>query len=129
VRRTASQLRLLGFDARRIASRFDIRYRLASKSGNSDANDAAAICEPTGRPHARSVLTKAAAQAPRCRRAPQMTEHNRQGRSEQRESAVAVDVLKRDATAVLPAWSRPRCSPSPMSGSGRDRNSVPRSES
>lgn len=52
-RRTASALALVPTPTP--ASQFVIRYRTASKSGNRDANDAAAICEATGRPQMRSV--------------------------------------------------------------------------
>lgn len=41
----ARQLRTQGLDARLIAAYFVTPYRMASKSGKNDANDAAAICE------------------------------------------------------------------------------------
>lgn len=58
----ARRLRLLGLDARLIASHFVTPYRMAGKSGKNDANDAAAICEAAGRPHMRFVSVKTAQQ-------------------------------------------------------------------
>jgi transposase len=54
----ARRLRLLGLDARLVAGHFVTPYRMAGKSGKSDANDAAAICEAAGRPHMRFVPVK-----------------------------------------------------------------------
>jgi transposase len=58
----ARRLRLLGLDARLIAGHFVTPYRMAGKSGKNDANDAAAICEASGRPHMRFVPVKTAEQ-------------------------------------------------------------------
>lgn len=58
----ARRLRLLGMDARLIAGQFVTPYRMTSKSGKNDANDAAAICEAAGRPHMRFVPVKTAEQ-------------------------------------------------------------------
>ena len=58
----ARRLRLMGLDARLIAGHFVTPYRMAGKSGKNDANDAAAICEASGRPHMRFVPVKTAEQ-------------------------------------------------------------------
>ena len=62
VHHVARRLRLLGLDARLIAGHFVSPYRMAGKGGKSDANDAAAICEASSRPHMRFVPVKTADQ-------------------------------------------------------------------
>lgn len=54
----ARRLRLMGLDARLIAGQFVAAYRMQGSSGKNDANDAAAICEATARPHMRFVPVK-----------------------------------------------------------------------
>jgi len=58
----ARRLQGLGLDVRLIAGHFVTPYRMAGKSGKSDANDAAAICEAASRPHMRFVPIKTAQQ-------------------------------------------------------------------
>lgn len=54
----ARRLRAMGLDARIIAAHLVAPYRLQGKTGKNDANDAAAICEASGRPHMHFVPIK-----------------------------------------------------------------------
>jgi transposase len=54
----ARRLRSMGLDARIIAAHLVSPYRLQGKTGKNDANDAAAVCEATGRPHMHFVPIK-----------------------------------------------------------------------
>jgi transposase len=58
----ARRLRAMGLDARIIAAHLVAAYRLQGKTGKSDANDAAAICEAAGRPHMHFVPIKSVEQ-------------------------------------------------------------------
>lgn len=49
-------------DPRLVAGHFVAPYRTAGKSGKSDANDAATICEAAGRPRMRFVPVKSVEQ-------------------------------------------------------------------
>jgi transposase len=120
----ARRLRLLGLDPRLIAGHFVAPYRMAGKRGKNDANDAAAICEASGRPHMRFVPIKTADQQG------QLTVHRlREGLKEERTRLInrirgvlteyglvfaqSPEVLRRalpevieDATNELPATAR-----------------------
>ena len=52
----------MGLDARLIAAHFVGPYRMQSRSGKNDANDAAAVCEAASRPSMRYVPIKTAQQ-------------------------------------------------------------------
>ena len=58
----ARRLQEMGFDARLIAGHFGGPYRMQGKSGKSDANDAAVVCEAASRPSMRFVPIKSAQQ-------------------------------------------------------------------
>ncbi len=60
------QLRQRGLDARMIPAQFVAPYRIQGKSGKSDANDAAAVCEAASRPHMNFVPPKTLAQQGMC---------------------------------------------------------------
>lgn len=70
----ARRLRTLGLEARIIAAHLAAPYRLQSKSGKNDANDAAAICEAAGRPQmrlysSRRLISKASCVCTACAKA------------------------------------------------------------
>jgi transposase len=56
------RLRLRGLEVRLVAGHFVGAYRMQGKGGKNDANDAAAICEASSRPHMRFVPVKSAEQ-------------------------------------------------------------------
>lgn len=56
------RLQQLGLQPRLIAGHFVTPYRMAGRRGKNDANDAAAICEASARPHMRFVPVKTAEQ-------------------------------------------------------------------
>lgn len=58
----ARKLEEMGMDTRIIAAQFVSPYRVQGKTGKNDANDAAAVCEATSRPHMNFVATKTIAQ-------------------------------------------------------------------
>lgn len=56
------RLRLKGLQVQLVAGHFVGAYRMQGKRGKNDANDAAAICEASSRPHMRFVPVKSAEQ-------------------------------------------------------------------
>ncbi|WP_077033100.1 IS110 family transposase [Pelomonas sp. KK5] len=62
----ARELIKLGLDARLISPSFVGPYRMSGKTGKSDANDAAAVCEAASRPQMRFVPVKTPAQQSWC---------------------------------------------------------------
>ena len=58
----ARQLSKFGLHVRLIAPHLVAPYRMQGRSGKSDANDAAAVCEAAGRPHMHFVPIKSVEQ-------------------------------------------------------------------